>query len=448
MEVIFESKYDVRDPAILDKIADSYSYKITGERNNIKFLCCACISKDLPRKYRLSTIITSQSSAGKSNLVNNVLAPFQKDVIDYTDYTPAFLKRQNLNFDGKIFKVEQMERTNEKNQVSMYSLKFLLSEGMLRVGLVERNEKGRNMPQTLEVTGIPVFVSTSTNFNIDPETLNRTFLMQVDETEAQTKKVVEHILKDYSTLAINDQWHAELKELEKLVYIYKDLAHQITDVLIPFGKQIEDKIPTANITIRRDLTKILNLTCVLAFIHASNRIRIQNTDGGDFLVGSFGETEKRHTYALVAEPSDFKEALGIAGSTIKQTLNKLNESSMEIYEKIKKACKDKTVENQIQQALDPQITEGVTVKEMAVILRKSDNRTRELVNQLWAAGFLTREKQKSKEYVYYLTDKEFEQINIDDIDFSCDELEQWIREQTGKYSEKLKVFYPTDNFVV
>lgn len=332
---IFKTKYDIKDPNILDKIALSYGSKIVGEVNNIKVLFCACISKNLPRKYRLSVIIASQSSAGKSNLVNNILAPFKKDVIDYTDYSPAFLKRQNLNMDGKIFKVEQMERTNEKNQVSTGSLKFLLSEGKLRVGLVERNEKGKNTPETLEVNGIPVFISTSTNFNIDPETLNRTFLTQVDETETQTKRIVSHIFDDYSTLSVNDQWKMKVSELEKLVEIYKGLSHQITDIVIPFGNKIMDRIPTVNITIRRDLAKILNLTCVIAFIHASDRIRIQDVDGKDFITDSFGKTESRYTYALMAEPSDFKEALEIAGSAIKQTLNKLNESSMGIYEKNK-----------------------------------------------------------------------------------------------------------------
>jgi predicted transcriptional regulator len=446
---IFQTKYDVKNPNILDEIAKGYSYKIVGEMENIKFLFCACISKDLPRKYRLSTIITSQSSAGKSNLVNNVLAPFKKDVVDYTDYTPAFLKRQNFSMDGKIFKVEQMEKTNEKNQVSMSTLKFLLSEGKIRVGLVERNEKGKNTPETLEVNGIPVFISTSTNFNIDPETVNRTFQTQVDETEVQTKRIVSHIFNGYSTLDINGQWQTELAELEKLVEIYKKLAHQITDIVIPFGKKIEYRFPTKNITIRRDLPKILNLACVLAFIHAANRTRIQDIDGKNFIIDSFGQTEKRYTYALIVQPSDFKEAMQIARSTIKQTLNKLNEASMEIYEKIKKACNDKACGNQTHQTLDQEMSsEGVTVKEVAEVLGLSDNRTRELMNQLWNSGFLHREKLKSKEYSYYLTDRKFEQINIDDIQFTNAELEQWIKEQTGIHSEKLKVLYPDDSGIV
>lgn len=120
----------------------------------------------------------------------------------------------------------------------------------------------------------------------------------------------------------------------------------------------------------------------------------------------------------------------------------------EFMKKIKQACKSKTLENQAQQVLDQRITEGVTVKEMATILDLSDNRTRELMNQLWSAGFLHREKQKSKEYTYYLTNKEFEQIDVDDIQFTKDELDQWIEEQTGIHLDKLKVLYPGDSDIV
>ncbi|MEE9242248.1 MAG: hypothetical protein V3U12_03735 [Nitrosopumilaceae archaeon] len=60
----------------LIKIDESFRPKIVGEDNNIKLLLLACISKDLPKKNRLSVIITSQSSAGKSNLINTILEPF------------------------------------------------------------------------------------------------------------------------------------------------------------------------------------------------------------------------------------------------------------------------------------------------------------------------------------------------------------------------------------
>ncbi len=449
----YATKYDPYDPMILDRIVDGYGPKIVGERNNIKLLWLASISKDLPKKNRLSAIITSQSSAGKSNLINSVLEPFQEDVIDFTDYTPAFLNRQEMDMNGKIFKMEQMERTNDKKQVSLSNLKFLLSEGKLRIGLVDRDEKGKNSPRVLEVRGIPVFLSTSTNYNIDPETLNRTLLMQVDETEQQTKKIVSYIFENYESLSINDRWKGELIELQKLAKIYKQLAHRIRDIVIPFGYKLEKQIPITDLTIRRDLSKILNLTCVIAFIHASNRIRIQNNDGEHFIKDSFGNSEKLFTYAIVAEPSDFKEAISIAGATIKQTLNKINKSSMELFDEIIRAYRAKISENSIpsqNSTLDESdnVEVVVTIKELTKVTHLSANRTRELINQLCRTGFLNRERNKNNEFEYSPTGKKFEDINIDELEFTKKELETWIQKQIGKHSENLEVLYPNARDIV
>ncbi len=433
LENPIKTKYDVKDPELLSKIASSYGSKIVGEKNNIKTLFCACISKDLPKYNRISVIIASQSSAGKSNLVNSVLEPFKDDTIDYTELTNAFLKRIEANFNGKILKIEQMEKTDEKHRVTMSNLKHLLSEGKLKTGLVDKNEKNQNKSKTLEVLGKPVYISTSTNFNFDPETINRTFLMEIDESEEQTKKIVSYQFKKYSTLEIHDKWKIELEELTNLAKMYKGIAHQITQIIIPFGYKIENRIPFVNITIRRDLQKILNLTCVIAFIHCANRIRIQDNEGKEFIQDQFGKTEKNYTYVLVAEPSDFKEALEIAGKTIKQTLNKLNDSSMQVYNKFR----DVYEENK---------AEGVTVKDMARALKKSDNRTRELLNQLWASGFITRDE-SGKTKLYFPTEKQFDDIKTDDIDFSKEELAKIIQEQIGDL-DKLSVLYPDGRAIV
>ena len=427
----YEKRYqELADPNILEKIVSCYLPKIVGEEDNVKLLFCACVSKNLPKKNRLSVIITSQSSAGKSNLVNNVLEPFKEDVLDYTDYTPAYLQRSQVDMNGKIFKMEQMERTNDKKQVTLSNLKFLLSEGKLKIGLVDRNEKGRNEPITLEVRGIPVFISTSTNYNIDPETLNRTFLMQIDETEDQTRKITSHTLNDYGTLEINDNWKYELEKLKQYADSYKEFSHQIRDVVIPFAKKLTDVIPTSNITIRRDLQKVLNLACCIAFLHFPNRIKIANLDGENFIEDQWGNTEKRYTYALLVEPSDLKEALEIGGQTIKQTLNKLNKSSMDILKIFQDLVKDNL--------------DGVTIKEIAKATKLSDNRTRELMKQLLDGGYCTRD-QTGREFHYYPTDKKFDEISIDNIDFTKEELESWIHNQLDHNSDKFKVLYPENS---
>src|SRR5437870_1624677 len=134
-----ETKFDPRDPNILDKIAKSYETKLVGEPDKIKFLVACYMSKDLPRKYRLHATIASQSSAGKSSLIRTVAEPFERHVIEFTSLTPAYVRRMKVPLDGKILLLEQMEQTNEENQTGVQNLKFLMSEGKIITGLVERN---------------------------------------------------------------------------------------------------------------------------------------------------------------------------------------------------------------------------------------------------------------------------------------------------------------------
>jgi hypothetical protein len=432
-------KFDPRDRNLLNKVVQSYNHIIVGEENNIKFLYCCYISKDLPRKYRLHAIIASQSSAGKSSLVRQVSEPFKKYVIDYTDFTSAFLKRQEEDMDGKILILEQMEKTNDQKKASLFELKFLLSEGKIRVGVVDKDEKGKNKPRILEVSGIPVFISTSTNLNIDQESLNRTFLMQVDESQEQTERIVDFTLKSYATLDINNSWTEELAHLTALADKYKELAQQISDIVIPFADKLIKAIPCENLTIRRDLPKILSLTSVIAFIHASNRYRIQYSEGENFVVGPFGETEKRYKYTIIADPEDFKEALEIAGTTISQTINKVNETSMKLYGKIieiydKNSYNNATIDgsNRI---------EGVTVKEVAKEIDKSMNRTRELMSQLETGGYLIRDR-TAKEHTFIPTGQKFSEIKVDELSFSRDELESWKLEQIARHGQKLTLIEP------
>lgn len=436
----FTLKFNPRDKDILDKIAYSYQKKIVGETDTIKFLVCVYASKDLPRNYRLHDIIVSQSSAGKSSLVRTIAEPFAKYVVEYTNFTSAFLNRQKDSMDGKILLLEQMEKTNEKHEATFLDLKFLMSEGKLRVGVAEKDENGKFKPKTLEVNGIPVFITTSTNMRIDPESLNRTFLTQVDESTEQTRLIISHHLDNFSSLKINDQWAEELLHLTALFEKYRELAWQVKDIVLPFAEKLKDKIPCENLTIRRDLPKILSLTAVIAFMHASNRYRIQYSGGINFLVGTFGETEKRLQYTIIAEPQDFLEALNIAGSAILQTLNKVNEVSIKLYAKLLELYDSKMYTNPtLDQNGRP---EGLIVKEVAEKVGKSENRTRELLHQLEQAGYVNRDR-SSKEHRFIPTRKEFSDLKLDDLTFSEEEFENWKNRETSRHGQSLRIIDPS-----
>ena len=134
---------------------------------------------------------------------------------------------------------------------------------------------------------------------------------------------------------------------------------------------------------------------------------------------------------MIVEPSDFKEALKIGSQTIKQTLNKLNQSSMDIYERLVKLSADHE--------------DGISIKEIAKEIGYSTNRARELLNQLLNSGHATRERSSTREFLYSPTEKRFENITTKEIVFSDQDLKEWINSEIGENSDKFTVLYPENS---
>lgn len=422
------NKINPKDPKLLDTIARRYSSKITGEINNIKTLVCAFVSKDLPKDYRLSIIIASNSSAGKSYLLNNVLAPFKDDLIDFTDFTEAYFKRAYNNVDGKIIKLEQLERNNDNNQLSIQKLKHLLTEGKIKFGVVDKNEKNGNSPKEFTVTGFPVFVTTSTKFEIDPETANRVFMVQLDEGDEQTQKIIRHTLNKYSKLGSGKEWDSNLQDLADFFGKLKLAAKHVEGIVIPFADKIEELLPK-RMEIRRDLNKILNLTCVIAFIHSLNRPQIVHKEGKTFIKDQWNY-EKEYTYTIIAKPEDFYEAVEIAGDTIKQTINKSSKILIEFYDQIKRIWNDKP------DTLDAYgESKYLTVKEVHEKTGYSQNRAGELLRLLQENGFVTRDYSQREHKYYLIPDKKFQEIKASSITFTQDDFDSWIKTNVQPHQE-------------
>jgi len=409
-------KIDRNSKNLLDAVARKYQNKIVGELKNIKTAVCAVVSKDLPKENRFSLIILNPSSTGKSYFLNTILEPFRasNDVIDFTDFTEAYLKRSYQNVDGKIIKIEQLEKRNENGQLSFERLKHLLSEGVIRFGNVDQNENGKRDSKIFEVKGIPVILTTATDSNIDRETENRFLIMELDESEEQTKKIIDYTLNKYASLDTNDIWGNSSKELANFFKELKHASHMIECVKIPFAKKLFDMLPK-NLEIRRDLTKILNLTCVIAFINYRNRDKLQKRNPEHLIVGSFGETEEIHKAVIIARPDDFHEALEIAGNTINRTINKSTTKTMELYARIKKMSNEKPIESQ-----------GVTINELTKSVGWGESTLRDHLKTLSDNGFVIHDV-STKEHKYFPLEKKFSELTNTEITYSDNEYQEWLK---------------------
>ena len=416
--------FDLTDNDLLDKIASNIPV-IQGENNNKKIIFLSCISKDLPRKYRegLSIVVSSKSSAGKSTLIENCLKPFTKDVFPFTKITDSFFQRhfKDISLNGKILHQEQIEKTNYSGQVSFSIPKFQLSEGNTRYGLSERDKDGKFTDTILQVTGFPIYITSTTNPDIEPQELNRITLLQTDESESQTILVKKAILNDCSINPDNYS-NDNLDELTNLCEKYKEIAKELKGIVLPFGNLINEKLPNT-LEIRRDIKKIINYTRVIAFLHQKNRKKIRVIEHG--FTDLYANTEKVYKYYIIADLSDFRECLEIGKDVFSQTLNKVNNSTKEIIEIIKQEYAKNY--------------EPINSADILKIKNIKQNHANELLRQAHTAGFLSRIK-KGRENYYTPTKKELDIIDVSSIDFTEKDFDKWYNEQ---YSDKkYELVYP------
>jgi len=404
----------ISDENLLLTMSRRYARKIVGEEGNIKTALCSILSRHLPKKFRFNLIILNQSSTGKSYFLNNILTPIKDtdDIIDFTDFSEAFLKRSFSDVDRKIIKIEQLEKKDDKGQLSFHRLKHLMTEGILRFGNVDNDEKGRKQAKVFEVRGFPIFLTTATDSNIDPETENRFLIMELDESEEQTKKIIDYTLSDYSKIYNNSEWQQDVSDLKEIFQELKQSSVMIEDVKIPFADKIEAMLPK-NLTIRRDLGKILNLTCVIAFIHYKNRDRLKRIKPEHLLVSMFADTEEIHKSIIIAQAQDLQQAIEIAGNTINQTISKTSHKTVELYARLKKIANEKQQDDQ-----------GVTIKDLLEDTNWPENTIRDNLRKLKQFGFIVRDESQ-REFKYVPLEKEFSKFNLGNVSFTEDDYQRW-----------------------
>ena len=406
------SLFDLTEKNLLNQIADSIP-KIQGEINNKKIIFLSCISKDLPTKFRegLSIVVSSKSSAGKSTLIENCLKPFEKDLFRFTEFTQSFYQRhfKDKSLNGMILHQEQAEKTNFSGQVKLSIPKFQLSEGKTSYGLSERDKDGKFTDRVLDVSGFPIYITSTTNPDIEPQELNRITLLQSDESEQQTKKILESILKAYSN-NLDNYDKTSLEELTKLCDIFKDASKQVKDIIIPFQNLLLEKFPKT-LEMRRDIKKILNYTCVIAFIHQKRRKKIRVIENK--IIDAFGKTEPSYKFVIIADLDDFKECLEIGKDIFSQTLNKVNNSTKEIIETVK-------------ELYEPE-HEPINSADILKVKNIKQNHANELLRQGHTAGFLSRTKEGRENY-YAPTNKKLDVIDVSSIEFTELDIQKWYKE--------------------
>ena len=265
----------LKAPDLIGKISEAFDVcGLVGEDANRLAAYLACTSRKLDKP--LAVIIQSTSAAGKSTVMEAVLAMFpEEERIKYSAMTGQslyYLGETNLKH--KILAIVEEEGAEKAS----YALKLLQSEGELTIASTGKDpQTGRMETQEYHVEGPVMIFLTTTAVEIDEELLNRCLVLTVDESREQTARIhtLQRRARTLEGLRIRN-------EKPKLLALLRNAQRLIEPVAIMNPYADELTFPAELTRTRRDHEKYLTLMDAIALLHQHQRPRETNAEGVRF----------------------------------------------------------------------------------------------------------------------------------------------------------------------
>jgi len=324
---------------------------LVGEERNGANMSVSCVTRHLPAEggNRRHVIPEGGSGTGKTALSKIGLRPFWHDVVYCTRLTGPGLERRVGSLDGKILYIEQLDG-NQPEQ-----LRYLMTEGKLRVIRSERDSSGRFVSTECELPGEPVLVSTAVG-TVDLQIRNRASSLGIDESKEQTTRIIHSKLEHWANVHVDDGESA-CAQIRLIDAKCKLLGQSVKEVKIPFAMQLEQGLPKA-LSMRRGTDRLTSLIGATAFMKAALDLRP---------LVKLKTRVGRYVY-VIALPEDLSDAMYILGESFVDSLTNSLEKARRVYEAL-------------------QENGGGTSISIAKVLGLSQNSTREHLNDLVAQGY-------------------------------------------------------------
>ncbi len=290
----------LRDPQLLVRIvADLDACGIVGERTGKLAGYLAAVSRKLDKP--LAIVIQSSSSAGKTSLMDAVLAMIpEEDQLRLSNLTGQSLYYlDSADVRHKILAVSEGEGISQ----AAYALKLLQSEGRLSHATVGKGDNGRMTTQRYTVEGPVSLFLTTTALEVDEELVNRCLLLAVDESRGQTK-AIQRQQRNGQTCGGT----AMLRRIEAIRRLHRNAQRLLEPLAVynPYAAQLT--FPSHKTRLRRDHLKYLTLIRAIALLHQHSRPI---------------ETDAEGVRYVNVTPRDIAVAGAIAAETLGRSLDEL-----------------------------------------------------------------------------------------------------------------------------
>lgn len=254
----------LKSPQLLARIvADFDACGLVGEATNKLVGYLAATSRKLAGP--LAIVVQSSSAAGKSSLMDAVLAFMpEEERIKYSAMTgQSLFYMGETNLKHKILAIAEEEGASRAS----YALKLLQSEGELTIASTGKDPNTGNLvTQQYRVEGPVMIFLTTTAIEIDEELLNRCIVLSVDEGREQTEAI--HRLQRAKRTLEGLRAKGDKARLVRLHQNAQRLLRPLA-VVNPHADRLtflSDKTRT-----RRDHEKYLTLIDSIALLHQHQR---------------------------------------------------------------------------------------------------------------------------------------------------------------------------------
>jgi DNA primase len=252
------------DPHLLDRIlADFERCGVVGEETNKLVGYIAAVSRKLDEP--LAVIIQSSSAAGKTSLMDAILAFMpEEERVKYSAMTgQSLFYLGETDLQHKILAIVE-EAGAER---ASYALKLLQSEGELTIASTGKDpETGKLVTHEYHVAGPVMIFLTTTAVEIDDELLNRCLVLTVNEDREQTR-AIHRLQRERQTLDGLLARH----ERERLLTVHRNAQRLLRPLWVvnPYARELTF-LDTRTRT-RRDHVKYLTLIRTIALLHQHQR---------------------------------------------------------------------------------------------------------------------------------------------------------------------------------
>jgi DNA primase len=255
----------LQSPNLCERIVEDFKRcGFEGERETVLTAYLAAVSRKLPEP--LSALVVARSGAGKSALQDAVcgLVP-PEDLVRVTRLTgQALFYKDSDSLKQKLLSIAEEEGA----QAAVYSLRTLASDQHLAIAATRTDpQTGKLHTEHYEVHGpVSIIITTTSPEAFDEETRSRFVPLTLDESEAQTKAILERQRRRYSL-----EGTLERKEAEAVRRLHHNAQRLLRpmEVINPFFSELS--YPTEKLIHRREQKKYLALQAAIALTYQYQR---------------------------------------------------------------------------------------------------------------------------------------------------------------------------------